>query len=152
MTSSALITAIFALTVASHAFALSPISPTYPGQMKDVRFGVSPTKAVAVRWNPEKDEAPLSVRGAIREARIALKKLIPHGVEHFACYDVAIEGAGDSWYYVVRFLSMHASHSKKLDRGIYPAIIPFIVYADGSVEMPFEQKEPIQPAQPTPGS
>jgi hypothetical protein len=143
---------IIAALITSQAFALTPIPPTYAGQMKDARLGVSPTKSAELHWNPEKGDSPLSVRAAVQAARAALKKLLPAGEAHFDCYDIAIHGQGDSWYYVIRFQSLHASLIKEVEGGgIYPAILPFIVYTDGSVELPFEIKANKAP-EPTSGA
>lgn len=138
--------AIASLTLlfASQANATSPVSATYgTGQWKGDSYGVAVASAKhlkAVRWNPEKEMAPLSVPSAVASARASLKKMVGDVHIHFACDEVKINQENGYWFYVVRFSSDHPSHATKGEVGIFPAILPFIVYLDGSVEPPYKKR------------
>src|SRR5437016_1814338 len=110
--------------------ALTPVEASAAdGQWKGAMYGVwvrSPTHLRAVQWNPEKQEAPLSVRAAITVARGALKKIVGDAHVHFDCEEVKIRtGPTDDWYYVVTFSSQHPSLATAVEGGISPAIFPF---------------------------
>jgi hypothetical protein len=122
--------------------ALEPIQATYSGQLKDERFGVSPSSVDHLRarsWNPEKEEVPLSARAAVTAARTSLKKMFGASEAYFGCREVALHRDNGDWHYVVMFESDHKSLIKEDKIGIYPAIIPFVVYLDGFVEVPFKK-------------
>ncbi len=133
---------------ASEALALSPIIRGWSGQWKDATYFVSARSGEhlrAVSWDPEKEDAPLSVKRAIAIARVALKKIVADAEAHFACEEVLIvddSGRNGPWHYVIRFGSDHPSMVKTEivgpngEVGIYPAIFPFVVYLDGTVESP----------------
>jgi hypothetical protein len=44
------------------------------------------------------------------------------------------------WFYVVHFYSEDLRVARKGDVGVFPAILPFIVYLNGQSESPFEKK------------
>jgi hypothetical protein len=114
---------------------------------------------VTAEWNPEKDDWLMSTKEAILAARAALAKMVGAPSELFECREVRMHRfwtpAGKekaTFYFIVVFESMkEAAGARKVDPGIVPAILPFLVYPEGYVKSPVK-KEPNKAPEPTPTS
>jgi hypothetical protein len=131
------------MLASSPLYATAPVSGIYgTGQWQDRIYAVSPSRSdiVAVKWNPEKEECPLSVPRALAIARASLRKMVGSHADLFRCNELKFAQENGYWFYVVRFYSDDLRVAKKGDVGMFPAILPFIVYLNGRPELPFEKK------------
>jgi hypothetical protein len=129
------------------------------GQMSGDRYElwVDYFEHVSAKWNPEKDEWPMSAKEAILAARSALAKMVGPPSALFECQGVRMQRywtpAGEekaTFYFIVIFESMReTAGARKVGSGVAPAILPFLVYPEGYVKSP-TKKEPNKAPEPTP--
>ena len=105
---------------------------------------VDPMEDRGPRWNPEKDSWPISATRAIGLAREALSKMVGDDQRHYGCREAKLcrfySSPSDekaSWYFLIVFESAHESQITRTQQSGYaPAILPFVVFADGRVILP----------------
>jgi hypothetical protein len=112
------------------------------GQWKDEAYAVKPasTHISSGRWDPEKGITPLSVPDAVSKARDGLRKMVGNDHVRFECDEIKLSRSGGMWFYVIVFFSRDPKIITKGSVGVFPAILPFIVYLDGVVEFPHKTK------------
>jgi hypothetical protein len=146
----ALLATLALILAVARSAATTPAPESYNGYWRNAEYYVfvdSSEHLEAVRWNPETADVPLSVKAAIAAARASLKKVVGAAHEHFKCDEVRLREVGGTkkWVYVVQFISYDESQLSK-DGAI--AVLPFIVYLDGFVQLP--EKRPNKSPEPTP--
>lgn len=100
-------------------------------------------------WDAEADSAPLTTKEVTRIARSSLRAMMGAKETLFGCQEVSlrrhwmhISEKKSSWYFLVVFESDDESLIFHGDGpGFEPAILPFVVFADGSVQLPVKKKK-----------
>jgi hypothetical protein len=152
---------IFAALLASRAcFATLPepwVAGT--GQFRGalLEVWVTPGEHMRPRWNPEKGVWPMSAQVAVEAARKSLRLMVGEDHQHFVCDTISLKRFfthpsedSASFYFLVVFESAHESQiTRKHASGYAPAIIPFIVFPDGHVNLPENKKTPNKAPEPT---
>jgi hypothetical protein len=145
--------------LANIAYATSPepwVAGTGQFRRELYEVWVDPLERHGTTWNAERDDWPLSISQAISRARSSLTKLMGDDQQHFSLREATLRRffsspATDqaSWYFLVVFESVHETLITRTQPGGYsPAVFPFVVFPDGSVNLPVKKK-PNKSPEPT---